>query len=423
MRPARLIFREIAHRRLSFALGVLSIAAATACVVAGGTLLRGHRIQTDRMLTAQRGASAARLAELTEQYRKLTLRLGFNVRILPADQDLGDFYDAGFAAKTMDESFVDRLAAAKILTIRHLLPKLERRILWRERGRHIALIGTRGEVPAVHRVDRKKPIVTRIPPGVIDVGYHLQLTAGEKVVLLGREFTVRRSLPEKGTRADITMWMDLAAAQQLLEMPGRINEIQAVDCRCAWANLREVRAELQRILPETQVILTQDTALARAEARMAAESEKAAALTQQRSDHERLAARNAALMAGLLPVGVIACGLWVGLLAAVNSRSRRSEVGVLRAVGVRAATIFWILMARAGLMGLVGGLAGCLIGLITGIGGSRLAGGWFTVAGQLTDPLLLAVTFAAAPLLAAVAAWAPAALAAQRDPADVLGEM
>jgi len=423
MRPRRLILREIAHRKLSFALGVLSIAVAAACVVGGGTVLRGHEIRTDRELAAQEASAEARLAGLTDDYRKLMLRLGFNVRILPKDQDLSDFYAAGFAAKTMDEGFVDRLAAAEIITIRHLLPKLERPVDWPEAGRRIVLLGTRGEVPSTARADRKKKIVAAIPAGMIDAGHRLGLTAGQTVTLLGREFIVRRNLPEKGNRADITVWMDLAAAQALLGLPGRINEIQAVDCRCAWANVQEVRKELQRILPETQVILTQDTALARAEARVRAEKEKAAALEQQRDERMRLLARNADLAGALLPVGVIGCGVWVGLLAAVNTRSRRSEVGILRAVGVRAATIFRILMARVAQMGLTGGLIGCAIGFVVGVSGSGLGDGWFAAAGALWNPLLMVVAFAGAPLLAAVAGWPPAAVAAQRDPAEVLSEM
>lgn len=422
MRPGRLILREIAHRRLSFALGVVSIGAAVACVVGAACLLRGHKIHIDRDLGAQQRSAETRLSELTDSYRKLTLRLGFNVRILPADQDLSDFYQAGFAAKLMDEQLVDRLAAADIITIRHLLPKLERRVPWTERGREIALIGTRGEVPLAFGA-AKTPIVTRIPDGMIDAGHLLGLTPGEKVTLLGREFTVRRSVPEKGTRADISVWMDLAAAQDLLGLPGKINEIQAVDCRCAWADVQQVRTELQRILPETQVILTQDTAVVRAEARVAAEAEKVAALQQQQEYRHRLIARNASLVGALLSVGIVGCGVWVGLLAVVNTRGRRSEVGILRAVGVRAGTIFRILMARGALMGLAGGAVGCLVGAVVGIGGSRLGDGWWAGAGAVVDPWLLAATFAAAPLLAAIAGWAPAAVAAQRDPADVLSEM
>ena len=423
MRPARLIFREIAHRKLSFCLGAMSVAVAAACVVGGITLLRGHDILTDQLLSDQQAATAQRLSQLTDDYRKLMLRVGFNVRILPADQDLGDFYDAGFAAKTMDEQLASRLAAAEIITIRHLLPKLQRRVVWPERGRRVLLIGTRGEVPAAFRTDPKKPIVTAIPAGVIDVGHHLGLDAGQSVTFMGREFTVRRSLAEQGTRADITVWMDLATMQELVNLPGRINEIQAVDCRCAWANVQEVRRELQRILPETQVVLTQDTALVRAEARMTAEAEQAAALAQQRDARDRLEARNARLAGVLAPLVVVACGVWVCLLAAVNTRSRRGEVGILRAVGVRARRVFWIFMARSMLMGLAGAAVGCVLGFAAAVFGSELSGGVFASAKALFSGWAWLGSILGAPLLAAAAAWAPALVAAQQDPADVLSEM
>ncbi len=422
MRPSRLISREIRHRKLSFVLGVLSVAVAVACVVGQVTLLAGHDIRTEQLLGDQARITEARLARLTDEYRKLTLKLGFNVRILPKDQDLSDFYASGFAAKTMDEQFTTRLANADIITIRHLWPKLEQKVRWPERDRLILLLGTRGETPSTTRTHRKKPLQTGIAPDRIDVGSHLGLRKGESVTLMGRPFTVRRVLPEAGSRADITVWMDLTVAQELLGMTGRINEIRAVDCRCAWADIDMIREELQRVLPETQVILTRKTALVRAEARIMAATEKAEALAQQRADRDALKARNAAFAQVVSPLIVIACGVWICLLAVANTRARRSEIGILRAVGVRGRRIFGIFVARAMLMGLAGAAIGWIVGFIVAVSLGGLDGRWWASAGRLFSLATLIAAIVGAPLLAAIASWAPTLAAAGQDPASVLCE-
>ncbi len=469
MNTWRLVSREIAHRKLSFAFGVLSVAIAAASLVAQLTLIRGHDIRTtelladkevqlNKRLAAQRIRTAELLAEeekeiderltkLRDEYRKLTLKLGFNVRILPEGQDLGEFYAMGFAQKTMDEEFVHRLSESKLLTsIRHLLPKLERKIEWPERGRKIILLGTHGEVPLRERTDPKKPVIKIIPDGQLDVGHELwrslKLKPGDKIKLLGEEFTIRKCYKEQGSRADITIYIDLRKAQQLLKMPGLINEIQAVDCKCAWGDVGKIRAELAKILPKTQAIVALKPAVVRQRARVQAEEESKRALEQKRAasarlqkqqeedskralDDERAAAarlqgQRKAFAAITVPVIAVVCSLWVGLLAFGNVRERSHEIGILRAIGCRAGQIFSIFISRSALIGVIGACVGGLVGFLVGIARAHEAPPVAVEA--LFSPALLVAVLVAAPLLAVLATWLPALAAARQDPALVLRE-
>ncbi|MHC4244593.1 MAG: hypothetical protein ACYSU4_19460, partial [Planctomycetota bacterium] len=143
----RLVFSEILHRRMNFALGVLSVMVASASFIGSVTLLNIHDLRTSQILQDKQDELADRMAELTDVTRKAMLKLGFNVVILPKDQNLADWYADDYASKYMPEDYVHRLADSGIVTVRHFLPSIQQKIEWPERKRKIILVGTRGEVP------------------------------------------------------------------------------------------------------------------------------------------------------------------------------------------------------------------------------------------------------------------------------------
>ena len=114
-------------------------------------------------------------------------------------------------------------------------------------------------------------MVQPIEPGQIVLGYELHdslgLKVGDELKLMGRAFTVSQCYPMRGNKDDITAWINLRQAQEMLDKKGLINAILALECQCAWADLAQVREEITRILPDTQVIEQGSKALARAEAR------------------------------------------------------------------------------------------------------------------------------------------------------------
>ncbi|MBR89756.1 MAG: hypothetical protein CMO66_00570 [Verrucomicrobiales bacterium] len=224
-------------------------------------------------------------AELQDAMRKITKGLGFNILILPRDQDLNRFHLEGVATAVMPEALVTKLAGSKIVTINHLLPVVTRRIKWPERDNlEVVLIGTRGEVPLAHR-DPKKPLIDAVPKGVMIVGHtvgrRLGIKAGQEVELLGRKFKVAKVHGERGSMDDSSIWLNLGEAQELLKMQNVINAILALECNCATVDrVGEIRTEIAGILPGTQIIERGSQALARAEARNKAKAQADADLEQ-----------------------------------------------------------------------------------------------------------------------------------------------
>jgi predicted lysophospholipase L1 biosynthesis ABC-type transport system permease subunit len=421
MKILRLIIRETWHRKVGFLLAVGSVAVASACLAGALTVLRLDDRITQAILDEKREAVRAAGAELEDAMRKITKGLGFNVLILPADQDPGELHLEGTLSKTMPESQVDRLAQSRIVTINHLLPTVIRKVEWPEHGFPIILQGTRGEVPLLH-ADPKQPLQEAVAPGTLVLGHRIQqrleAKTGDRVQLFGREFQVDRVMGERGTADDSTVWMHLREAQELLGMENLIHAILALECQCAGDRLESIRKEIAGILPGTQVLERGPAALARAEARGEAKDAAIRALEMEtaaraglRRQHEQVAGR-------LVPGALLAAMVWVGLLAFTNVRDRRREIGILHALGFRPTGILAVFLGKWLVIGMGGGLAGAFMGAF---GALWLQSDWTLLSepvGGLGSAVLSGLGVAVA--LSVAGSWLPAVWAARLDPAELL---
>lgn len=424
MKLHRLVFREILHRKLSFSLGIISVAVAVACLVGALAILRKHDARTEQIIAAKEAETQQQMANLEDDYRKLMLKMGFNVLILPKDQNLSDLYADDFASKYMPEEYATRLAKSRVVTINHILPSLQQKVKWPENERTILLMGVRGEVYIQSK--QQKPLLEPVALGAMVLGNelarNLALKPGDKTKLMGREFTVAKINPERGNKDDITVWINLAEAQELLDKRDLINGILALDCTCDTVDrLSRIRSEIARILPDTQIIEYASQALTRAEARERAALEAQASIQREKEGRNKLRGEREALAAVLVPVVLIGSAVWIGLLALANVRDRRIEIGILRALGLRSRQILLIFLGKAIVIGLGGAFLGYLAGRLVGATW-REAPGAPSIQIAFVDPKLLLLVLVAAPLLAALASWLPAMSAAQQDPAEVLRE-
>lgn len=443
----RLVVREIRHRSLSFVLATVAVATAIACLTGAQTLLQADRVITQEILQQRQAEVATAMAdkedavrrtgeELQDAIRKQMLKLGFNILILPAEQSRSELLLEGMSA-TMPESYVDKLAASSIITVNHLLPSVSKRLEWPEQQREVFLIGTRGEVPIQHRA-LKKQLLQEVEAGKMVVGYQIQqdlnLKAGDKVTFREQEFTISKTHAERGSTDDVTVWINLREAQEMLGMQNLINAILALECECAGDRISAIRAEITEILPGTQVIEKYSQALTRAEARAQAKLTAEEALQQEQMagmatlDREQRARqqveqRHADFAAVLVPLVLFAAAVIMFLLALQNVRQRMSEIGILRAIGLKARQIVIVFLSRAVLTGMLGGVVGVALGFWIGfrMGGTtelQLAASQLIAAGNLTVTLIAAPVLAL--ILSAVASWIPALMAAAQDPASIL---
>ncbi len=375
-----MVLKEIRHRKINFLLAALAVITAVAFSVAFFTAAKASERETARLM----------------------LSMGYNLHIIAREADAGGYLISGIPDKTMPAAYVDVLAGQKSMSYNHLLATLDGRLTWR--GMDIVLTGIAPEVCPPGQ--KKPPMMFQVAPGTAYVGHRiaevLAVTKGDTIDVNGRALKVERCLAESGGPDDMRIQVSLADAQEILNQPGRITEIKAVDCLCFEKGdpVAILRREIATILPEAQVLQVKALADARAK--------------------QRQMVRN--IFAVMLPFVVAACGVWIGVLAAMNVRDRQQEIGLLRALGYNTPNVMLLFLGKAVLVGLCGAVGGFLLG--TGLG-LRFGPEVFKITAKTmvrpeTSFLLLACILA--PLFAMVASFIPTMLAVTCDPAVTLRE-
>jgi hypothetical protein len=417
-----LILREIRYRKVDFWISVAAITLAVAFFVSVMTLLRAHQVRADDLASLRKEETLALLRTVEDDYRKITLKSGYNVLVLSKEQDLAKFYAQGYATKFIPETYVNRLAESPLITVRHLMPTLSQAVSWPGREDLQAIvIGVRSEVPQTH-LNPKAPLWQPVEPGRARFGFllaeQLGVRPGDSIEIMDRMLTASEIQPERGNADDITVWLHLDDAQAVLDQPGRINAIMALSCHCAEATLEGIRGEIAKILPDTQVIqlAAQTDVRARARDRASALSDETMASEEEYHHSQQL--QREALATWLLPIVLLGAGAWVGLQALANVRTRRSEIGIWRALGLRSRQVVFIFLAKAVLLGLGGALAGYVLGFAAGLAWGHLEGVRFDEYGAraLFDGRLLFGALVLAPFLSVLASWIPTQIATRQDP-------
>ncbi|MCX7015979.1 MAG: FtsX-like permease family protein [Candidatus Sumerlaeota bacterium] len=371
----RLLGKEIWHRKINFALTLAGIAAAVALFVA--------------LLTAGRASE--------DETRRLMLKMKFNLIVLPKATDMAAFWATDMPQGDLPEEDAARLAKSPALDAEHYVATLQQKIDWQ--GRQALLTGVAREISS----GGKKAMGYEVPEGACLVGYELanalNLKKKDQIEVLGTPLRVDNILVEDGSKEDIRLYVNLRDAQKMLNKPGRINSIQALSCQCYGQTVADLRKQLATLLPDAQIVEYRSIALARAEQR-------------------ELVARYVSYIVLAALVGAAA---WVGVLAFLNVRERRTEIGLLRALGYGSWKIFALFLGRAILAGVIGAAAGFAVGTEWAI---RYGAPVFEIVSQTVAPLYSTLGWALviAPLVAALGSLIPAMLAVAEDPAVALME-
>ncbi len=419
-----MMLHEIAYRKVNFLLGLAGTAAAIALLVGVLTGLQFHVVRSDEIVSRKEEETKAVMIGLRSDLRQAMQRLGYNAIVLPKDQPLGDWYAEDYGAITMPESWAPKLDETRELVDRYQ-PRLRRKLKWEERQWTILVVGVGPERVLDTSVGEAAPLADSIPRGSCVVGYELHhalgLEPGQEIAVLGRVFRIDKCERELGTKDDISIGIPLADAQQLLNQPDAINEILIVEHLSVWGNLAEVRRRMAAVLPDCQVVEIASETMSRTHARIKVAEEAQAAVEQEKEKRALLQAERRNAMTKLVPLGFLACAVWIGLLMYVNVRERAPEIGVLRAIGFRAGDVRTLVFSKACVLGIAGGLAGFALGtagamLLEGRVHAVAALGWAIALKQLG--LAQAMGIAACVL----GSWLPARVAAALDPAEILHE-
>jgi len=383
MRTASLILKEIRYRKVNFVLSVVAVLAAAALLVAFVTAGEAYRQET----------------------RKIQLGMGQNLRIIPKETPMDKFWSVGFSEDTMPEDYVHRFAALEGYEYTHLTATLHRKIRWRDKD--VILTGILPEVMPPGA--KQPPMIFSVKRGDAYIGFELarmlDTKAGDKIEIFGKFFHVAKCLSQTGSSDDIRLYGHLHDVQSVLGLEGRINEIKALECLCMIESgktdldpLSLAQRQLEEILPDTKVVLQQGIADVRQKQRAAMEG----------------------YLAWIMPVVIVACGIWIGLLAMLNVRQRLGEIGILRGLGYGSGKIALLFLGRSVIIG----MAGALLGFVGGTALALYLGpGIFKITAKAIEPnyVWLLWMIVIAPSFAAVSSFIPTISAVTCDPATTLG--
>jgi hypothetical protein len=189
---------------------------------------------------------------------------GTNPRLISKETEMAQFLDEGYSKQTFSEKLVQQVAEIKYFS--NISPLLKWKVQWRGSPAMIYGLAPREVAPP----GRKKPImITPVKRGTVQLGKTLaaihEVKRDQTVTVEGSQFEVARVLPEKGSGAEIRIYMHLADAQSVLMREGQINEIGGMfsdDTHATGEGLSRAAALLKEHcrnhLPELQVFLWSD---------------------------------------------------------------------------------------------------------------------------------------------------------------------
>jgi putative ABC transport system permease protein len=298
--------------------------------------------------------------------------LGANVLILPRGVSLQDYYAADLHGETLPEEYVERITLSRLEGVDNLSPKLcvptvlggrpvsvtgilprsefQAKAAWGGAGIFARPIGCGAHAhlpddrPADPRTLSRKRVIEALGEREALVGSEVAarqgLKDGDVVELLGAKFTVLAVLPQTGTVDDARIFAHLHTVQALAGKGEVVNVIEVVGC-CKQIAAGLVDG-LNDLLPEARVVTI-------------------AQVVQTQQNVNRLMERLSLIfLIVLLAVGGSAMA---GTLYA-NVSERRKEIGTLMALGATPGLVLRLIVGKAFVLGLAGGVGGFAVGSV-----------------------------------------------------------
>jgi len=387
MNPLRLVIKELIYRRISSLVILFTVIVASSVSIAIYTLSKASENET----------------------RKIMREQGLNLYIFPKGTNLIDFYSVN-NTQTFPEAYVEVLAESKTFdAVRHLTGILQVKMPeWKDGNgsvHQIILFGYKDE--AIQRyLSRQETMGFDVKKGTVQLGALVakNVKPGAPFIIEGSDgkshsFIVAKRLEEGKGMRDQGVSFHLEDLQILLGMEGKINKIEALGCICHDGRIKNARSQVQDIFSDLEVTEISSIAEAR--------------------ENQRLMMNKYGVF--IIPFVIISALLITGLLFHQNVRARNHEIGLLIAMGRSSYTILFMILFKAFILGLVGGMIGFFTGsLIAEYVGKEI----FRFTAFSIKPVwsIFYYTVFIFPLLWMISSWIPALLATRIDAARILSE-
>jgi len=353
MRLTDLTLKELWHRKSQLVSGLLAITLGIGVIVG----IRSISVVSEK-------AVAVNLDNL-----------GANILVLPQAASVDNYYAADIDAPTFPESYVEKIVTSTLPGVDNMSPKLTRRVkignlsvvltgilpkseiaskpIWQSGGLlgnkiNASCAPSKGTKPAKYLDEKlqRKGIDTLAESDCFigsAVAQRLQLKENDTLTIDGKAFTIVKVLPETGTVDDDRVFANLHTVQALLGTGEQISAIEIMGCCSAISE--GLLGKLRNILPDTRITTIGQIVSTQIE-------------TNRLMDKISLVFLIIILFVGSISIGNY---MWA------NVNERRKEIGILRMIGYLKRHVYFILLFKAVLMGLVGGIAGFIVGTFAAI--------------------------------------------------------
>ena len=404
-----LVWRELAQRPASTVTALLAVALGVAALVSVQSLADSSEAKVAGQLT----------------------RLGANVLVLPEGAGLQDYYAADLHGKTLPEEYATRIILAQKVGVEELVPKLcvttelngreqvltgilprtefQEKSAWGSVDlmmeglafdslgkEHEGCSGRACQLPPEDADDLRSyaqtHVVHDLPKDALIVGADVarreNLVEGDKLDLYGERFSVACILPETGTLDDGRIFAHLHTVQRLAETGPVVNVIEVMGC-CEEAASGLV-PQLGELLPGSRVVTISQ-------------------IVQTQVSINRLMGRLSYVLFGIL---MLVGGAGIAGVMFANVSERRRELGTLMALGATPRLLSRLILWKASVIGVLGGLGGLLLGVAI----AAVVGPWALDVVATPSTVAIATGCLAALGVALVASYLPARRAAGLDP-------
>ncbi len=349
---------------------------------------------------------------------------GFNIIITPKKQGFELEY-GGLTLGSVDSGAADTLSAADLKTVREIsretggIRGLSPKLLKRDSigNTDVVLAGT--DLRQERQIKDWWLIEAGRYPETADelfigqsIADLLGLRPGDVVELHEEQFTVAGILMKTGSQDDTIIFIDLDRLRQLSGGEGKLHLIEIA--AKTTADVGPVAKRLAEALPNATVQSVQE------------------AVRLQEHTFDYLLRFGLGVNIGILTITALI--IFTMTASAVNER--RAEIGVLRAVGFRRSVIFRIILGEAAALGVVGGLFGLGLAILSlsalplvldSTWAASLVSAGMTVETELVqdfqpvfDATLLPLAVITAVIVSVGAGVVPARRAADLDPVEAL---
>lgn len=298
--------------------------------------------------------------------------LGANVLVLPQSASVDNYYAADIDAPTFPENYVEKLVTSMLPGVDNISPKLTRRVdvngqkivltgilpkseiaskpIWQQGGLKgealTASCAPTGPKKYANEKLQRKGIDT-LAAGDCYVGssiaQRMDLTEGKTLTIENKAFSVKKVLPETGTVDDDRVFANLQTVQELLGTGDQISAIEIMGCCSEISD--GLLGKMRNILPDTRITTIGQI------------------VSTQIETNNLMNKLSLIFLIIILFVGGISIGNYIW----ANVNERRKEIGILRMIGYHKRHIYNILIFKALIMGITGGVAGYILGTIAAV--------------------------------------------------------